>query len=42
VACQKDGEALTKASVLHDGQHLASSALSKPQFTHFFIKLEGA
>ncbi len=36
------GEELVKVSVLHDGQLIASSELSKPQFTHFFIKLEAA
>jgi hypothetical protein len=33
------GEVLVKVSVLHDGHFIASSALSNPQFTHFFIKL---
>ncbi len=35
-------EVLVKVSVLHDGQLIASSALSNPQFTHFFITLKAA
>src|ERR1022692_2855779 len=36
------GEELTNVSALHEGQLIASSALSNPQFTHFFITLEAA
>jgi hypothetical protein len=32
------GDDVTNASVVHDGQLIASSWLRKPQFAHFFIK----